>query len=361
MRSVVKYAIISFVFFNFIIFGNMNQVKASEVSQTETDTVCLDGQFINDYTSLSNFNNEYYINYLNNTIYNEEINAAVEHWNVFELVNIVESESNLTLTIEEQYLGSNGSVAIYTIDDCSRKIVLNKYYFNDLTYDEKVIVIGHELGHALGLVDLDPDLGYQSIMNSLFDPNNQVTLIDALMLLNILNLDENNLESEYYFDVMNLCFADANDDGLSCIGGGGGSGGWGPSNISNDDLALVIDVSVYTQIGTVGLDVIFNFDDQYTEFYPHYGFSTSPFSVDIGFLNNYDNPGDYSGEFASVSITSSYFVGGGYAWSTDVMNNYDLFVQEGSSALFFNISTPGISFSYSYYFYSENFPLVIYW
>jgi hypothetical protein len=224
MRTVLKYTIISFVFASFIMFGNMNQVKASEVSQTDTNMVCLDGQFINDYTSLSNYNNEYYINYVNNTIYSEEINAAVDNWNVFELVNIVESESNITLTIQEQDLGSNGSIATYTIDDCSRKIVVNLYYFNDLTYNEKVMVISHELGHALGLVDLDPNLGYQSIMNSQFDSNNRVTMIDALMLVNILNLDENNFGSEYYFDVMNLCFADANDDGLSCIGGGGGRG-----------------------------------------------------------------------------------------------------------------------------------------
>lgn len=360
MKNVVKYLIISFVFAGFIMFGNANEVYASDEGKIETETVCSDNLYINDYTSLTYFNNAYYINYTNKTIYNNEINTAVENWNVFDLVTIGESETNISLTIEEQDLGSNGSIAMYTIDECSKKIILNSYYFNDLTFDEKVMVISHELGHALGLVDLDPDLGYQSIMNSLFEPNNQVTLIDALMLLNILNLEENNFGSEYYFDVMNLCFADANDDGLSCIGGGG-SGGWGPSNISNDDLALVIDVSVYTKIGSVGLAVIFNFDDQYTEFYPHYGFSTSVFSVDIGFLNNYDNPGDYSGEFASITITSPYFVGGGYAWSTDVMNNYDLFVQEGSSALFFNISTPGISFSYSYYFYSENFPLVIYW
>jgi hypothetical protein len=348
------------VFAGFMMYGNINKVYASETSQINTDMVCLDGQFINEYSSLLYFNNEYYINYANITIYNNEINTAVENWNVFDLVNIEESELNITLIIEEQDLGSNGSVAMYTIDECSRKIVLNSYYFNDLTYDEKVMVISHELGHALGLVDLDPDLGYQSIMNSQFESDNQVTLIDALMLLNILNLDENNFGSEYYFDVMNLCFADANDDGLSCIGGGG-SGGWGPSNISNDDLALVVDISVLTSIGDVGLAIIFNFDDEYTEFYPHYGVSTSLFSVDIGLLINYDNPGDYDEEFTSMSFISPYYVGGGYAWSTDVINNYDFFVQEKSSALFVSISTPGISFSFSYYFYSENFPLVIYW
>ena len=238
MRNVFKYAIISFVFVSFIMFGNMNPVKASEVSQTETDMVCLDGQFINDYTSLMYFNNSYYINYLNQSIYNAEINAAVENWNVFELVNIVESESNLTLTIEEQDLGSNGSAAMYIIDECSRKIVLNKYYFNDLTYDEKVMVISHELGHALGLVDLDTNLGYQSIMNSQYESNNQILLIDALMSVNILNLEANNFGSEHYFDVMNLCFADANDDGLSCIGGGGGGGS---SSTSPSVSSIVID------------------------------------------------------------------------------------------------------------------------
>jgi hypothetical protein len=361
MKNVVKFLIISLVFAGFMFYGNINKVYASDEGIIETETVCIDNLFINEYTSLTYFNNSYYINYVNKTIYNNEINTSVENWNVFELVNIEESESNISLTFEEQDLGSNGSVAMYIIDKCSRKIILNSFYFNDLTYDEKVMVISHELGHALGLVDLDPDLGYHSIMNSQFESDNQITLIDALILLNILNHEENNFGSEYYFDFMNLCFADADVDESNGVVCPGPSGGWGPSSISDGDLALVVDISVYTQFGTFGLAVIFNFSDEYTEFYPHYGLSTSLFSVDIGLLINYDNPGDYKGGFASLSIVTPYYFGGGYAWSTDVINNYNFYVQEGSSAVFFNISTLGISFSYSHYFYSENFPLVIYW
>lgn len=253
MKNVVKYLIISFVFSGFMMFGNINEVYASEGGIIETETVCSDNLYINDYTSLTYFNNAYYINYTNITIYNNEINTAVENWNVFDLVTIGESETNISLTIEEQDLGSNGSIAMYTIDECSKKIILNSYYFNDLTFDEKVMVISHELGHALGLVDLDPDLGYQSIMNSLFEPNNQVTLIDALMLLNILNLEENNFGTEYYFDVMNLCFADANDDGLSCIGGGGG--GTGSSSITNSYSEIINTINNYV----LQIDEIINY------------------------------------------------------------------------------------------------------
>lgn len=267
MKNIVKYLIISFVFAGFMFYGNANEVYASDEVVIETETVCSDNHYINDYTSLTYFNNAYYINYTNITIYNNEINTAVENWNVFDLVTIGESESNITLIFEEQDLGSNGSVAMYTIDDCSRKIILNSYYFNDLSYDEKVMVIGHELGHALGLVDLDTNLGYQSIMNNQFEANNQITLIDALMLLNILNLEENNFGTEYYFDVMNLCFADANDDGLSCIGGGGGGGS---SSTSPSASSIVIDYTndIQSIINLVNTGNIYSAQNLLLNLYP---------------------------------------------------------------------------------------------
>ena len=182
-----------------------------------------------------------------------------------------ESKKDISLFFIEEDLGSNGIVSSYIVDGDLRYILLNNYYFKDLIPEEKVYVISHEIGHALGLIDLSSGVGMTSIMVEIFDSiNSRISVLDILLMTEILNRDEYHFGEEYYSSVSNLCFADANIDGSDgevCPGpGGGGSSSTSPSTLDQvvsftGDLQNIIDA-----VSNNNIDYAYN---EFMDLYPN--------------------------------------------------------------------------------------------
>jgi RHS repeat-associated protein len=152
------------------------------------------------------------------------------------------------------------------------------------------------------------------------------------------------------------CFASI-DESINSRGceGGGGSGGWGSSG--SWDPIIVLDVSLNISNMKYGLSIVINFADEYMEFYPHLGLSTSQepsASISVGIVENYEQHGDYEGWF--IDVEANKFLGMGHSW--DIRNEYESTVK---ATYLFLSTTPGISIGIDYYIRSKDNPLIIEW
>lgn len=106
----------------------------------------------------------------------------------------------------------------------------------------------------------------------------------------------------------------------------------------------------------LGIAIVVNLEDEYLEFYPHFGpsfgYSIGP-AVSFGALENYRNPGDYRKWFEYAE--GGYWVGGGHCYGVDE----DLEYTDAVKAYYVEISSPNISFGRDYYYWNEN--LIIDW
>ena len=82
-----------------------------------------------------------------------------------------------------------------------------------------------------------------------------------------------------------------------------------------EDEIVLLDLSFYIPIGAgtnlkLGITAVFNFEDDYVEFYTHegvsLGYSIGP-SYSSGIVSGYENEGDYQGPF--VFMGEGYFLG----------------------------------------------------
>ena len=131
-----------------------------------------------------------------------------------------------------------------------------------------------------------------------------------------------------------------------------------------DDVSreqFVVDLSVGTPIIPgfnikLGISIVVNLEDKYLEFYlhigPSFGYSLGP-EVSLGFLENYNNPGDYREWFEYVE--GGYWVGGGHCYGVDE----DLKYINAVKAYYFGFSSPNVTYGRDYYYWNEN--LVIDW
>ena len=124
---------------------------------------------------------------------------------------------------------------------------------------------------------------------------------------------------------------------------------------------FVVDLSVGTPIIPgfnikLGISIVVNLEDKYLEFYlhigPSFGYSLGP-EVSLGFLENYNNPGDYREWFEYVE--GGYWVGGGHCYGVDE----DLKYINAVKAYYFGFSSPNVTYGRDYYYWNEN--LVIDW
>lgn len=197
-------------------------LKWAEMSKKVTD------EYINDYSSLLSSNSEFFVNYYDRTKHSDVIDAAAGNWNDTNLVHINETIKDFSLFIIEEDQGKNGVLSSYTVKDELRYITINSYYFDALTLEEKIYVITHELGHSIGLVDIESSS--YSIMIEYFDiEQSRVSVLDQLMLVNLLSFEGSNFGEEFYESVSYLCeISVLSNDGSTietyniCDDGGGG-------------------------------------------------------------------------------------------------------------------------------------------
>ena len=231
MRNVVKYLIISFVFVGFMMFGSTNEVYASEANHSENDLPIT----LLTVSSVVNFEGQPFIYYIDSSDYSVLLKEAVSTWNQFGVVTIIENQEEYGLEIINEELGYNGIVAQYINTSQSSYILINDTYFIELTSEEKLHVLTHELGHALGLNDLPYDSEYESIMIQEINSSTAITYHDIYNLMEFINSSSSvlNIEPVTYY----LCFASANDglDGASCVGPGGGGGSTSVTNYTIED------------------------------------------------------------------------------------------------------------------------------
>jgi hypothetical protein len=123
--------------------------------------------------------------------------------------------------------------------------------------------------------------------------------------------------------------------------------------------AIFVDVSLTIAVFQVGFSFVINLEDKYVEIYPHVGICIGcTVSIDLGVIDNYENPGDYRGHFFSAS--ASYWLGIGHSWTPD-FENMSLYNKDQARAYYLTISPPGASFSYSYYIWNKGEQIIIDW
>lgn len=132
---------------------------------TLDDTSCLhvyiEGEYSTEISSIQMIDREAYLLISGLDKYSNVLNEAISSWNQTELVYVIESESSFNVQIMEEDLGDTGFLARYIYRGHINYIVLNTYYFGDLSVENQISVLTHELGHALGL---DDSLNEESIM-----------------------------------------------------------------------------------------------------------------------------------------------------------------------------------------------------
>lgn len=145
----------------------------------------IDGDYSVDISSIRIINDEAYLRIKGLEVYTKILNQAIESWNVYNLVHIEMNDEAYDVELLEENLGDNQVLARYIYTGEINYIVINTYYFDNLTQGEKVQMLAHEIGHALGLDD-NPNV--ESIMwqglsegtrISEFDINNVRVLIEG--------------------------------------------------------------------------------------------------------------------------------------------------------------------------------------
>lgn len=122
---------------------------------------------------------------------------------------------------------------------------------------------------------------------------------------------------------------------------------------------ISIDISISLGVIQIGGAIVVNLEDKYIEFYPHLGACIGcTANIDFGVIDNYENPGDYRVNFFALS--GSYWLGIGHSWTPD-FSTADFYDENKARAYYFTISPPGVSASYSYYFWDENNQLIVSW
>ncbi len=154
---------------------------------TIVDTSCshddIDGDYSVDISSIRMINDEAYLLIKGLEQYESILNQAIESWNVYNLVHLEMNDEAYDVELLEENLGDNQVLARYIYTGDINYIVVNVYYFDNLTVSEQVHILSHELGHALGL---DDNLHQGSIMNQGLSEGTRISEFDLINLEQIL-------------------------------------------------------------------------------------------------------------------------------------------------------------------------------
>lgn len=146
---------------------------------TITNTSCthsdIDGDYSVDISSIQIINEQAYLRIKGLDQYTTFINEAIDAWNVYDLVHLKLNDDVYDVEFLRENLGDNQVLARYIYTGKINYIVINTFYFNDLTQSEQVQILIHELGHALGL---DDNLHLGSIMNQGLSEGKEISDVD---------------------------------------------------------------------------------------------------------------------------------------------------------------------------------------
>jgi predicted Zn-dependent protease len=143
----------------------------------------IDGDYSAGISSIHVINAETYLRIKGLEQYANILNQAIDTWNVYNVVHIERNDENYDVELLEENLGDNQVLARYMYTGKINYIFINTYYFNDLTEDEQVHILIHELGHALGL---DDNLNEESIMFQVLGEGKSISEFDINNLEQIL-------------------------------------------------------------------------------------------------------------------------------------------------------------------------------
>jgi predicted Zn-dependent protease len=135
----------------------------------------IDGDYSIDISSIRMINDEAYLMIKGLDEYENILNQAIESWNFYNFVHIEINDEAYDVELLRENLGNNQVHARYMYTGEIKYIVINSFYFNNLTENEKVQILTHELGHALGL---DDNLHLGSIMNQGLSEGRKIEEID---------------------------------------------------------------------------------------------------------------------------------------------------------------------------------------
>jgi hypothetical protein len=143
----------------------------------------IDGDYSVGISSIHVINDEAYLRIKGLDEYTNILNQAIDTWNFYNLVHLEINDEAYDVEFLRENLGDNQVLARYIYTGDINYIVVNVYYFDNLTVSEQVHILSHELGHALGL---DDNLNEESIMWHRLSEGKKIVKFDLINLEKVL-------------------------------------------------------------------------------------------------------------------------------------------------------------------------------
>ncbi len=127
-------------------------------------------------------------------MYIDEIKTATSIWNEYHNFFVVNSDYHQAIYVNMYSLDSENVIAIYDLE--RNEITLSEEYFINLTYEQRVKVLVHELGHVLGFNDIPSCDQSISVMVQGLSEDYHLSELDIKALEDLFNNNNGGINSE---------------------------------------------------------------------------------------------------------------------------------------------------------------------